>query len=67
MPKPDCTLLPLHRLLYEESVQRALAEDLGRAGDVTTDAIVAAGAVVTKPVPPRTTVVGVPARPIARK
>ena len=44
MPKPDCTLLPLHRLLYEESVQRALAEDLGRAGDVTTDAIVAAGA-----------------------
>jgi len=28
-------------LLYEETVRRALAEDLGRAGDVTTDAIVA--------------------------
>jgi nicotinate-nucleotide pyrophosphorylase (carboxylating) len=33
------SLLPL---LYEDVVRRALAEDLGRAGDVTTDAIVAA-------------------------
>ncbi len=32
-------LLPL---LYEDVVRRALAEDLGRAGDVTTDAIVPA-------------------------
>jgi nicotinate-nucleotide pyrophosphorylase (carboxylating) len=29
-------------LLYEEAVRRALAEDLGRAGDLTTDAIVPA-------------------------
>ena len=47
MPKPECALPPLHRLLYEESVQRALAEDLGLAGDVTTDAIVAPGASAT--------------------
>ncbi|HXY41139.1 MAG TPA: carboxylating nicotinate-nucleotide diphosphorylase [Vicinamibacteria bacterium] len=33
-------LLPL---LYEDLVRRALLEDLGRAGDVTTDAIVPAG------------------------
>jgi nicotinate-nucleotide pyrophosphorylase (carboxylating) len=31
---------PLLPLLYEESVRRALAEDLGRAGDVTTAATV---------------------------
>jgi nicotinate-nucleotide pyrophosphorylase (carboxylating) len=31
----------LQPLLYEDLVRRALAEDLGRAGDVTTDAIVA--------------------------
>ena len=31
----------LPRLLYEDVVRRALAEDLGRAGDLTTDAIVA--------------------------
>ena len=34
---------PLPQLLYEDVVRRALAEDLGRAGDVTTDAIVPAG------------------------
>ena len=34
-------LLPLpYPLLYEETVRRALLEDLGRAGDLTTDAIV---------------------------
>ncbi len=31
---------PLPELLYEESVRRALAEDLGRAGDITSDAVV---------------------------
>ena len=36
-------LLPLpYPLLYEETVRRALLEDLGRAGDITTDAIVQA-------------------------
>jgi len=34
---------PLLPLLYEEVVRRALLEDLGRAGDVTTDAIVPPG------------------------
>jgi len=34
-------LKPLHPLLYESAVQSALLEDLGRAGDLTTDAIVA--------------------------
>lgn len=37
-PIPD--LLPLYPILYEEAVRRALQEDLGRAGDATTDAIV---------------------------
>lgn len=36
-------LAPPHRLLYEPLLRRALAEDLGRAGDLTTDAIVPAG------------------------
>jgi nicotinate-nucleotide pyrophosphorylase (carboxylating) len=31
---------PLYPLLYEETVRRALLEDLGSAGDITTDAIV---------------------------
>ncbi len=31
---------PLPAILYEEIVRRALLEDLGRAGDLTTDAIV---------------------------
>lgn len=43
----------LPRLLYEDVVRRALAEDLGRAGDLTTDAIVPAelparGAIVAR-------------------
>ena len=33
-------LVPLYAMLYEASVRRALLEDLGRAGDITTDAIV---------------------------
>ncbi len=37
-------LLPLPRLLVEPIVRAALVEDLGRAGDVTTDAIVPPGA-----------------------
>ncbi len=35
-------LPPLYPLLYEEVVRRALAEDLGRAGDLTSDAVVPA-------------------------
>jgi nicotinate-nucleotide pyrophosphorylase (carboxylating) len=31
---------PLYPLLYEELVRRALEEDLGRAGDLTSDAVV---------------------------
>lgn len=30
----------LHRLVYEPLVRRALEEDLGRAGDITTDSVV---------------------------
>lgn len=37
----------LHRLTYEPIVRAALAEDLGRAGDITTDSIVPADAVAT--------------------
>jgi nicotinate-nucleotide pyrophosphorylase (carboxylating) len=33
-------LVPLHPLIYEDILRRALQEDLGRAGDLTTDAIV---------------------------
>lgn len=35
-------ITPLHPVLYEEIVDRALMEDLGRAGDITTEAIVSA-------------------------
>ncbi len=34
-------LSPLPRLLVEDAVRMALKEDLGRAGDITTDAIIA--------------------------
>jgi nicotinate-nucleotide pyrophosphorylase (carboxylating) len=34
---------PLQPLLYEDVVRRALLEDLGRAGDVTTDAVASPG------------------------
>jgi nicotinate-nucleotide pyrophosphorylase (carboxylating) len=37
-------LRPPHPLLYEPLLRAALAEDLGRGGDVTTDSIVAADA-----------------------
>jgi nicotinate-nucleotide pyrophosphorylase (carboxylating) len=33
---------PLYPLLYEDLVRRALAEDLGRAGDLTSDAVLPA-------------------------
>jgi nicotinate-nucleotide pyrophosphorylase (carboxylating) len=33
-------LPPLYAMLYKKAVRRALSEDLGRAGDLTTDAIV---------------------------
>jgi nicotinate-nucleotide pyrophosphorylase (carboxylating) len=39
----DAVLPPLYALLYEPLIRRALAEDLGRAGDLTTDAIVPDG------------------------
>jgi nicotinate-nucleotide pyrophosphorylase (carboxylating) len=48
---------PPHPLLYKEVIRRALLEDLGRAGDVTTDAIVTpaakAAAVLAARVPGR--------------
>jgi nicotinate-nucleotide pyrophosphorylase (carboxylating) len=34
------TLFPLYPIIFEDLVRRALAEDLGRAGDLTTNAIV---------------------------
>ena len=34
---------PLPPLLYEPLVEAALREDLGRSGDITTDAVVPAG------------------------
>ena len=38
---------PLPPLLYESLVEAALREDLGRSGDITTDAVVPADAVAT--------------------
>ena len=46
MNHPLRTLLPLPRHIVERAVREALAEDLGRAGDITTDAIVPADAVM---------------------
>lgn len=40
-------ILPLPRLLVEPIVRAALVEDLGRAGDITTDSIVPPGARMT--------------------
>src|SRR5207245_6788731 len=39
---PAVTLTPLLPLMYEPLVRTALLEDLGRAGDITADAIVPA-------------------------
>src|SRR5450631_2980416 len=37
------TLAPLRRILIEPLVRATLLEDLGRAGDITTDSIIPAG------------------------
>ncbi len=37
--------LPLHRIQYESVVRAALEEDLGRAGDLTTDGVVSSDSV----------------------
>jgi nicotinate-nucleotide pyrophosphorylase (carboxylating) len=42
-PAASLSLPNLFPLLYEEIVRRALAEDLGRAGDVTSDAVLEEG------------------------
>ena len=43
-PEADSAPLPtLYPLLYEPLVERALAEDLGRAGDLTSDAVLPPG------------------------
>ena len=47
MKAPLRVLSPLPRHIVERAVREALAEDLGRAGDITTDAIVPADAVMT--------------------
>lgn len=39
--------LPLHRIQYEGVVRAALEEDLGRAGDLTTDGVVSSNSVAT--------------------
>ena len=44
LPKSD--LVPLSPLLYESVVRAALAEDLGRAGDITTDSIIPSDAML---------------------
>jgi nicotinate-nucleotide pyrophosphorylase (carboxylating) len=43
----DSELAPPYHILYDDLVQRALLEDLGRGGDLTTDAIVASQDVAT--------------------
>ena len=47
MPPRALDLPSLPRLLYEDAVRRALREDLGLAGDITTDAIVPPDAAAT--------------------
>ena len=44
MVRAETALAPLPRLMVEPIVRAALLEDLGRAGDITTDAIVPASA-----------------------
>lgn len=47
MTESQGTIIPLYRVMYEEIVRRALTEDLGRAGDITTDAVVPASETAT--------------------
>ncbi len=47
MKEPGEHLPSLYPILYDDIVRRALAEDLGRAGDLTTAAIVPADATAT--------------------
>ncbi len=47
MTRPEEPLPALYPVLYEETVRRALIEDLGRAGDLTTDALVPSGLTAT--------------------
>ncbi len=47
MTKPEEPLPALYPILYEETVRRALLEDLGRAGDLTTDALVSSDVTTT--------------------
>ena len=44
LPETAAGLAPLYPMHYEPIVRRALEEDLGRAGDLTTDSIVSAEA-----------------------
>lgn len=46
MKLPKSGLVPLSPLLYESVVRAALAEDLGRAGDITTDSIIPSDAML---------------------
>ena len=43
LPGSGERLVPLYPILYEPIVRRALEEDLGRAGDLTSDAVLPAG------------------------
>ncbi len=45
--KAEPAYLPLHRIQYESVVRAALEEDLGRAGDLTTDGVVSSDSVAT--------------------
>jgi len=54
MNKSHSSLPPLYPLHYEDIVRRGLAEDLGRAGDLTTDAIVPPGRSATGVIVART-------------
>ncbi len=46
-PKPKANAPVLPRLLVDEAVRAALLEDLGRAGDITSNATIPAGAAAT--------------------
>jgi nicotinate-nucleotide pyrophosphorylase (carboxylating) len=40
--RKDIELVPLYPIIYEDIIQRALLEDMGRGGDLTTNAVVSA-------------------------